>query len=171
MKRFLALALCLVLLCGVAIADEVSTSFEPEAVLMPGLYKQLSVPVGFRTPLMDMAFFAVEYDLGMRYDGQNDDLSMTIWSYNYLNGMTADEFAAVFAAPETGWHLEKTELNGYQAHHVWRDSEPTCDGYILTDESEEMDAGIAYTLFFTTHSDAGVALRDEIISTLRGLSY
>lgn len=172
MKKLLALTLCLLLLCGFALGEEtVKTSYEAEALLMPALYLQMSVPVGMRPAYTDTAFYQVEYDLGMRFDGSNDDLSISAWMYNYLNGMTADEFAEHYASPDMGYHLEKTTLNGYDAYHVWRDAEPTSDGYLLSDECDTLDASVVYTLFFTTKTDKGVALRDEIISTLRPVSF
>lgn len=172
MKKIVAAVLCLMLLTGgFALADEVKTSFQAETVLMPALYLQMSVPADMRASRMNEPSFQVEYDTGMRYDGSNKDLSILVWSYNNLDGITSEEFAQRFTASGLDYQTEPTELNGWPAYRLWRDPEPTSVGYILTDETELVGVDVAYTLFFTTSSDAGVALRDEILSTIRSVAF
>ena len=168
-RKILPVAMCLLLVVGFASVASAAGD-ETETVILPALYLQMDIPKAMRADLMNQPFFQVEYDMGMRYDGANDDLTISIWSFNNLGGLSGDEYANTYATSQIAYHVEKDKLNGYGAYRIWRDAEPDSVGYILTDETEETGPDVAYTLFFSTTSDAGKALRDQIISTLRDWS-
>jgi len=166
-KRFFTVVICFMLVAGFTSIANAATDYEAESIILPALYLQLDMPKEIRADIMDTPFFQVEYDLGMRYEGENDDLSISIWAFNNLGGMSGAEYADTYATSDLAYHVVKDKLNGYDAYRIWRDEEPDSVGYIITDESDETDPDVAYTIFFNTATDAGEALRDEIISTLR----
>ncbi|MDD3409980.1 MAG: hypothetical protein PHY12_04140 [Eubacteriales bacterium] len=176
MKKVWAMVLALMLLCGTASAKQSKLSFEAETLLMPGLYMEMSVPAGIKewyTQDETSLMWRAQYDEGLRYTGENEDVRISVWMYNALYDMTFNEYMEkVYDTATTGYHREEITLYGGKAYHIWRDPEPDVDGYILSNENEleGMEASLVYSIFFTTPTERGKTMRDEMLASLRAIS-
>ena len=164
MKRFLALTLCLGLLLSAACAEPLSV--ESEDVIMPAILRQISVPAGIAEDYGEK-MSAVEYDLGMRYSGQNADVSITIWCTNGQGGRTLDEIAQDYVESPLGYEVQKSTLNGDKAYLISRPLE-NLEMYLLTNEADNDEgADVAYTISITAFTETGEKLRDEVFASFR----